>query len=55
MVVLTSSAADAGIERAYGLHASCYVVKPVGAEEFEKTVRSIREYWLNVVKLPNGR
>jgi len=52
VVVLTSSLADDDVERAYGLHASCYVVKPVGAKEFEKIIHSINEFWLTVVKLP---
>jgi two-component system response regulator len=54
VVVLTSSSADADVERVYGLHANCYVVKPVGAKEFEKIVKSINEFWLTIVKLPNG-
>ena len=54
VVVLTSSSADADIEGMYALHANCYVVKPVGAKEFEKIVKSINEFWLTVVKLPNG-
>ena len=54
VVVLTSSSADADVEGMYALHANCYVVKPVGAKEFEKIVKSINEFWLTVVKLPNG-
>ncbi len=54
VVVLTSSSADADIERMYALHANCYVVKPVGAREFETIVRSIHDFWFTVVKLPNG-
>jgi len=52
VVVLTTSAADADIERSYLLHANCYISKPVDLEGFLTVIRSIDDFWLSVVKLP---
>ena len=54
VVILTTSASDADIERSYLLHANCYVSKPVDLEGFLKVVQSIDNFWLSVVKLPQG-
>ena len=53
VVVLTTSSADEDILKAYDLHANCYVVKPVGFENFLKAVQSIRNFWFSVVSLPS--
>lgn len=52
VVVLTTSAADQDISRAYALHANCYITKPVDLEQFMQVVRSIDHFWLTIVKLP---
>jgi chemotaxis family two-component system response regulator Rcp1 len=52
VVILTTSAADADIERSYLLHANCYISKPVDLEGFLTVIRSIDDFWLSVVKLP---
>jgi CheY-like chemotaxis protein len=52
VVILTTSSADDDIVNAYNLHANCYVVKPVGFENFLKAVQSIRNFWFSVVALP---
>jgi two-component system, chemotaxis family, response regulator Rcp1 len=52
VVILTTSAADADIERSYMLHANCYISKPVELEGFLTVVQSIDDFWLTVVKLP---
>ena len=52
VVVLTTSASDADVLRAYGLGANCYITKPVGFDEFRRIVRAIEEFWFEVVKLP---
>src|SRR6202521_1337430 len=51
-VILTTSDAEADIVRSYQLHANCYLRKPVRLDEFEKLVKSINDFWLNTVKLP---
>src|ERR1700761_8681678 len=52
VVVLTTSASDADIEKSYLLHANCYISKPVELEGFLAVVQSIDDFWLTVVRLP---
>jgi CheY-like chemotaxis protein len=52
VVVLTVSDAEEDILKAYNLHANCYVTKPVHLPEFIKVIKSIENFWLNMVKLP---
>ena len=54
VVVLTTSSADQDIVDVYDLQANCYVVKPVGLNEFITIIRSIEDFWLSIVKLPPG-
>lgn len=54
VVVLTTSEAEEDVLRSYDLHANCYVVKPVGFENFVNAVRSISDFWFNIVTLPTG-
>ena len=52
VVVLTTSKAEEDILRAYGLHANCYVSKPVDFEQFTRVVKAIENFWFTVVSLP---
>jgi len=52
VVVLTTSAAERDILRAYNLHANCYITKPVDLEQFMRVVQTIEDFWLTIVKLP---
>jgi CheY-like chemotaxis protein len=52
IVILTTSQAEKDILEAYDLHANCYIVKPVGFENFVEAVRSIQQFWFSVVTLP---
>jgi chemotaxis family two-component system response regulator Rcp1 len=52
IVVLTTSSADEDILKAYDLNANCYVVKPVGFDNFMQAMQSIRHFWFSVVTLP---
>ena len=52
VVVLSSSEAEADIARAYELHANAYVTKPVDIAHFLQVVKSIEEFWVEIVKLP---
>jgi chemotaxis family two-component system response regulator Rcp1 len=51
-VILTTSDADADIANSYQLQANCYLTKPVQLDEFESLVKSISDFWLRKVKLP---
>jgi chemotaxis family two-component system response regulator Rcp1 len=52
VVILTTSQAEEDILKTYGLHANCYITKPVDLEQFVRVVRSIEEFWLTIVRLP---
>jgi CheY-like chemotaxis protein len=52
VVVLTTSRAEEDILSSYGLHANCYIVKPIDLEQFVRVVHSIEDFWLCVVRLP---
>lgn len=52
VIVLTSSQADKDIVESYDLHANCYIVKPVNATKFMDVVRSVENFWVDIVCLP---
>jgi two-component system, chemotaxis family, response regulator Rcp1 len=51
VVVLTTSQSDKDILDSYNLHANCYVVKPVGLDQFTQVIQAIQGFWLEVVRL----
>jgi chemotaxis family two-component system response regulator Rcp1 len=51
-VILTTSDAEVDILTSYQLQANCYLSKPVQLEEFEGLVKSINDFWLTKVRLP---
>jgi two-component system, chemotaxis family, response regulator Rcp1 len=55
VVILTSSKADEDVIKSYNLHANCYITKPLDFSQFTKVVQSIENFWLTIVKLPNGK
>ncbi len=54
VVVMTTSKAAQDIHRVYDLNANCYITKPVELDEFLKVIRSIEDFWLTIVTLPQG-
>ncbi|HXE36331.1 MAG TPA: response regulator [Verrucomicrobiae bacterium] len=51
-VILTTSKAKQDIARSYQLRANCYLCKPTQLEAFESLVKSINDFWLVKVELP---
>jgi CheY-like chemotaxis protein len=51
-VILTSSEAEADVLKSYQLQANCYLSKPMHFEAFHGLVKSINEFWLTKVRLP---
>ncbi len=51
VVILTTSAAEKDILKAYDLHANCYITKPVDFDQFITVVKSIEDFWFSIVKL----
>lgn len=54
VVVLTVSKDEEDIVKSYNLHANCFITKPVDLDQFLTVVKSIEDFWLTIVKLPNG-
>ncbi|GAB5560139.1 MAG: hypothetical protein SynsKO_17860 [Synoicihabitans sp.] len=55
VVVLTTSQADEDILGAYGVHANCYITKPIDFNQFSKVVATLESFWFEVVTLPSAR
>jgi chemotaxis family two-component system response regulator Rcp1 len=53
VVVLTTSKSEEDVLKAYGLHANCYVSKPVEFNNFASAIRTIEKFWFTVVTLPD--
>jgi len=54
VIVLTTSAASADVEAAYGLHANAYVTKPVTFGQFLEAIKRLENFWLEIVLLPEA-
>lgn len=52
IIILTSSRAEQDVQKAYELHANCYITKSMEWGKFLASIKSIDEFWLNLVKLP---
>ncbi len=52
IIMLTTSAREIDIEKAYQLGCNNYIIKPVSFENFIQTVIKIKEYWLNISRIP---
>lgn len=52
VVILTTSNAEEDLIETYKHDANCYITKPVDLDEFIKVVKSIQNFWLEIVKLP---
>ena len=52
IVVLTTSSAEQDIINTYNLHANCYITKPVDLDQFIKVIKTVKDFWFTIVKLP---
>ena len=52
IVILTASDAAEDVMKSYQLQANCYLCKPVEYEAFVSLVKSINDFWLTKVELP---
>jgi chemotaxis family two-component system response regulator Rcp1 len=55
VIVLTTSEDQSDVHRAYGLHANCYLTKPIDIDCFLRKVRAIEDFWLTFVRLPGNQ
>jgi chemotaxis family two-component system response regulator Rcp1 len=52
VVILTTSQAEQDIIKSYDLYANAYISKPVDLDQFLSVVKAIKEFWLEIVRLP---
>ena len=55
VVILTMSKSEEDILKSYNLHANCFITKPIDLDQFIKVVKSIEDFWLTIVKLPDEK
>ena len=53
VVVLTSSQVQENVIKSYDLDANAYLTKPVDPNEFIDVVRTLEQFWLSIVRLPD--
>ena len=54
VLIFTVSSAEKDILAAYNLQANAFITKPIDLDEFITVVKSMEEFWLTIVKLPQG-
>lgn len=52
VIILTTSSSPEDIEEAYKHYASCYITKPANLDNFIKALKSLEDFWLNMMRLP---
>jgi len=53
VLMMTASGSEEDIEKAYRLGANAYLIKPLGLENLEALIRSIRDFWLTQNHAPS--
>jgi len=54
VVVLTTSDAEKDIESCYDMGASGYITKPIDIDQFIQVIKSLGDYWINILQLPDN-
>lgn len=54
VIMLSTSETENDILNSYANHASCFIIKPVDYNRFMDVVRTIDDFWISVVRLPNN-
>ena len=52
IIVLTTSDNEQDVLNAYGLHANCYLTKPLEIDSMFRMMHALEEFWLKLVRLP---
>jgi CheY-like chemotaxis protein len=52
VIAITVSVDPETIFKAYNLQANCVIIKPLDVDKFDKHIKSINDFWLNLVQLP---
>lgn len=52
VIILTTSEDEKDILKSYKSHANCYITKPVNYNNFMAVIKSLKDFWINIVQLP---
>src|SRR5665647_2749603 len=55
IVMLTTSDSEKDILKSYQHHANCFITKPVDFDKFMHVVHMIKDFWIDIVQLPNKK
>lgn len=55
VIMLSTSDAESDILNSYNNYASCFITKPADYNRFIKVVRTIEDFWISIVRLPQSR
>ncbi len=53
IVILSTSDNEDDILDAYKNYANCYITKPIDLDQFVKVVKTLHNFWISIVKLPD--
>lgn len=52
VIMLSTSSREKDIFASYDNHANCFITKPVDFNSFIDVIRTIEEFWISIVRLP---
>ena len=52
VIIVTVSNDPEIINNAYKLQANCVIIKPLDIDDFNRCIKSMTDFWFNIVKLP---
>ena len=55
VIVMSNSGAPTNVLRAYNLHASAYIVKPVDLDAYRDAIALIQKFFFSLASLPHAR
>ncbi len=53
VIILTTSDDERDILKSYQARANCYITKPVSYNSFMDVIKTLNDFWIRIVKLPN--
>lgn len=55
VIMLTTSSAERDVINSYANHANCFITKPVDLPRFMEVIKTIEDFWISIVKLPQHK
>lgn len=54
VIIFTTSSSPEDINRSYQQYANCFITKPMDINQFMDAIGEIKNFWINLVKLPTA-